>query len=125
MEFLVVGIKIFIFISIINVWFIRFNKPTVWRGGKASSMREEFKTYNLSETVMYVIGGLKVLSASVLLISIWFRSLTIYAAVLMAVLMAGAIGMHLRVHDPLKKSFPAFSFLVLSLVLILNYLGML
>jgi len=118
MEYVLIAIKVVIFISIINVWFVRFNKPTSWRGGEASSMKEEFKAYGLSETMMYVVGGLKVLSALALLASIWVPSLTLPAAGLMAILMAGAIAMHLKINDPLKSSFPAFSFLLLSLVLI-------
>lgn len=118
MEYLIIAIKILIFISIINVWFLKFNKTSPWRGKDANSMKEEFKTYGLSQSFMYVIGGLKVASALVLFISIWAPSLTIYAASIMAVLMVGAVLMHIKVKDPLKKSFPAFSFLVLSLVLI-------
>lgn len=118
MEYVITAIKVFIFISIINVWFIRFNRSTSWRGGNASSMKEEFQKYGLSETMMYVVGGLKVLSALALLISIWIPSLTLPAAALMAVLMTGAISMHVKINDPLRSSFPAFSFLVLSLILI-------
>jgi len=36
----------------------------------------------------------------------------------MAVLMLGAITMHIKVKDSLIKSLPAFTFLVLSLILI-------
>lgn len=118
MEYLIIAIKILIFVSIFNVWFIRFNKSTSWRGGEASSMKEEFKNYGLSETVMYLVGGLKVLSASALLLSIWVPQLLLPAAALMAFLMAGAIAMHIKINDPLRSSFPAFSFLILSLVLI-------
>ena len=118
MEYGIIAIKILIFVSIINVWFIRFNKSTSWRGGEASSMKEEFKNYGLSETLMYVVGGLKVASALALLLSIWVPVLTLPAASLMALLMAGAIIMHVKISDPLRSSFPAFSFLVLSLVLI-------
>lgn len=118
MEYLIIAIKIIIFVSIINVWFVRFNKSTSWRGGNASSMKEEFKNYGLSESMMYIVGGFKVLSTSALLVSIWVPSLTLPAAGLMAVLMAGAIAMHIKINDPLRSSFPAFSFLVLSLVLI-------
>ena len=119
MEYVIIIIKVFIFLSIVNVWFLRFNRQTPWRGGQAASMKEEFKTYGLSETVMYTVGGLKVIAAALLLISIWVPSLTLPAAGTMAVLMAGAISMHLKVKDPLQKSFPAFTFLVLSVILIL------
>ena len=123
MEYLIIFIKVFIFLSIINVWFIRFNKSTSWRGGKASSMKEEFNNYGLSETVMYIVGALKILSALALLVSIVVPVLTLPAAGLMAVLMAGAITMHLKISDPLRSCFPAFLFLVLSLVLIAFHQG--
>ncbi len=118
MDYLIWIVKIILFISIVNVWLFRFNKETPWRGGQAKSMKDEFKTYGLSETMMYLIGGLKLVAALLLLISIWVPSLTLYGAGTMAILMVGAIIMHIKVSDPLKKSFPAFSFLVLSLVLI-------
>ena len=81
-------------------------------------MREEFAAYGLSDNIMYLIGGLKIASAIGLIASIWLESITIYAAGLMALLMLGAIGMHLKISDPIKKSFPALLFLVLSGVLI-------
>ena len=119
MEYVTIIIKVFIFFSIANVWFLRFNKPTSWRGGQAANMKKEFEVYGLSETMLYLVGGLKVLAAILLVVSIWVPQLTIPAAGIMAILMAGAIAMHIKVKDPLQKSFPAFSFLVLSLFLIL------
>ncbi|NNL02757.1 MAG: DoxX family protein [Eudoraea sp.] len=118
-----IAVKVFIFLSIINVWFFRFGKATAWRAGNASSMKEEFKAYGLSGTVMYLIGGLKVLSAILLVASIWLPNLATPAAAGIAVLMLGAIIMHLKVKDPIKKSFPALSFLVLSLLIIYFHLG--
>ena len=112
------AVKIFIALSIANVWFLRFNKPTPWRGGSSESMLEEFKTYGLSKNTMYVVGALKILFALGLVISIWYPFLTTPSAAGMAFLMAGAVSMHIRVKDSLKKSFPAFSFLLLSLFLI-------
>ncbi|NHF60479.1 DoxX family protein [Flavobacteriaceae bacterium TP-CH-4] len=123
MEYIIIAAKVIIFISIINVWFFRFNKPTEWRGGSANSMKEEFKTYGLSETMMYLVGGLKVLSAVLLLVSIWMPSLALYGAATMAVLMLGAIGMHLKISDPIKRSLPAFIFLVLSLLILAGHYG--
>ena len=117
-NYLLIAIKAFIFISIINVWFIRFAKPTPWRGKDAGSMRAEFEAYGLSSTMMYVVGALKVLCATGLVTSIWYPELANPSAIGMAILMLGAIGMHMKVKDPLKKSFPAFSFLVLSLIIL-------
>ncbi|MEM7487219.1 MAG: DoxX family protein [Bacteroidota bacterium] len=119
MEYVTIIIKVFIFFSIVNVWFLRFNKPTSWRGGQAANMKKEFEIYGLSETMLYLVGGLKVFAAILLLVSIWMPPLALPAAGTMALLMAGAIAMHIKVKDPLRKSFPAFSFLVLSLCLIL------
>lgn len=118
MEYLIWGIKIGIFISIINVWFFRFKKPTPFRGGEANSMSQEFKAYGLPENFIYVIGALKVGSALALFISIWMPEFTIYPAAIMAALMLGAILMHLKIKDPLNKAIPAAIFLVLSLILI-------
>ena len=120
MNYILIGAKVIIFISIINVWFFRFNKKTLFRGGDASSMKAEFAAYGLSETMMYLVGALKVLSALALLISIWAPQLAIPAAAIMAFLMLGAIFMHFKISDPLSKSLPAFIFLLLSL-LILSY----
>ncbi|MEM6892044.1 MAG: DoxX family protein [Bacteroidota bacterium] len=119
MEYVTIIIKVFIFFSIVNVWFLRFNKPTSWRGGQAANMKKEFEVYGLPEIMLYLVGGLKVLAATLLVISIWVPQLTSAAAGVMAILMAGAIAMHIKVKDPLQKSFPAFSFLVLSIFLIL------
>jgi uncharacterized membrane protein YkgB len=118
MNYLVWAVKIILFISIVNVWLFRFNKATPWRGGEAKSMKDEFKAYGLPETLMYVIGGLKLLAALAILVSIWVPHLAFYGATLMAVLMLGAIAMHIKVSDPLKKSLPAFIFLILSLFII-------
>ena len=119
MEYVAIIIKVFIFFSIVNVWFFRFNKPTSWRGGQAENMKKEFEIYGLSETMLYIVGGLKVLAATLLVVSIWVPQLVYPAAAVTALLMAGAIAMHIKVKDPVQKSFPAFSFLVLSLVLVL------
>jgi hypothetical protein len=118
-NYVIIAIKIVIFISIINVWFFRYGRPTPWRAGKATSMKDEFKAYGLSETMMYLVGGLKVLFAFLLVLSIWYEIFAIPAAAGMGIMMLGAIIMHIKVKDPLKKSFPAFSFLVLSSVIIL------
>ena len=118
MDFIVIFAKVIIFVAIINVWFFRFNKKTKYRGGDASSMKAEFENYGLSESMVYIIGGLKVLSALSLVLSIWIPQLALPAALLMAVLMLGAIIMHLKIKDSFLKSLPAIIFLLLSLFII-------
>ncbi len=122
-NYLIIVVKAFIFFSIVNVWFFRFGKPTSWRAENANSMKEEFKAYGLSDAMMYVVGALKVLFSVLLLVSIWSENLAVPAAAGMAILMLGAIIMHFKIGDPIKKSFPAFSFLLLSAGIILYHLG--
>ena len=45
-------IQIVIALAIFNVWVLRLNKSTNWRGGSASNMKEEFKAYGLPEWFM-------------------------------------------------------------------------
>ncbi len=118
MEYLENAIKVFIAICIINVWLFRFSKSTPWRGGEAKNMKQEFAAYGLPEWFMIIIGAAKVILSLVLLVSIYYKQLELFGAYGIAVLMIGAIFMHLNIKDPLKKSFPAFIFLVLSLALV-------
>lgn len=118
MEYVIVILKCVVSLSILNVWLFRFNKPTQWRGGDANSLVEEFHTYGLSTSFAYVIGVIKVGLALLLLVSIFWNPATLYAAGGIILTMAGAIAMHLKVNDPLKKSFPAFAFLFISALIL-------
>ncbi|MEM6628435.1 MAG: DoxX family protein [Bacteroidota bacterium] len=115
MEIVALVFQVIIALGIFNVWILRFGKSTDWRGGDATNMKEEFAVYGLPEWFMKVIGALKLLLAIGLIAGIWFPELTQPAALGMAALMLGAVSMHIKVGDPLKKSIPAFSLLVLSL----------
>ena len=48
---------------VLNVWLFRFGKATIYRGGDATNMIEEFAVYGLNETMVYLVGGLKILAA--------------------------------------------------------------
>lgn len=102
--------------GIFNVWLIRFNKSTAYRPGSAGSMKEEFSAYGLPSWSVYLIGFLKILFAIALVVGIWIPDLVRPAAVGMAVLMVGAIVMHVRVADPARKALPASVMLILSLL---------
>ncbi len=92
---------------VLNVWFFRFNQATIYRGGSASNMIEEFAVYGLSETMVYLIGGLKVLAALGLLIGFFKEKTIIPSASLMGILMLGAMYMHFIVADDAIKYLPA------------------
>ena len=119
MEYLINTIKIIIAISILNVWLFRIKQSTVWRGNNADNMKDEFKAYGLPEWSIYIVGTLKVLLSLGLLISIYYNQLEIPSAFGIAFLMLVAILMHIKIGDPIKKSLPAFIFLLLSLIVAL------
>ena len=110
--------QIVIALGIFNVWVVRFGRPTRYRGGTAGNMREEFAAYGLPVGFMWLIGGLKIALAIALIVGIWVPALVTPAAVAMAVLMAGAIAMHVKVRDPARKAVPAGLMLALSLVVV-------
>ena len=120
MENLVTICQIIIALGIFNVWILRYGKETNWRGGEATTMKEEFAAYGLPGGVMVFIGAAKILLATSLIIGIWIPLLVKPAASAMAFLMIGAVSMHVKVKDPLQKSLPAFIMLVLSLIVAIN-----
>jgi uncharacterized membrane protein YphA (DoxX/SURF4 family) len=108
--------QVVIAIGILNVWLLRFGKPTEWRGGDAKNMKEEFAVYGLPAWSVGLVGFLKILLAALLIAGIWLPVVTKPAAIGMAVLMLGAVSMHIKVKDPLQRSLPAFCVLVLSVL---------
>jgi uncharacterized membrane protein YphA (DoxX/SURF4 family) len=116
MNTLIIIIQVVIALGIFNVWLLRYGKSSPWRGGNASNMKEEFAVYGLPSWFVGVVGFLKILFAILLIIGIWFPAVTQPAAIGIAVLMLGAMSMHFKVKDPLKKSLPSFTLLILSLV---------
>ena len=114
-EYFKLAAQITIAISIYNVWFLRFNKSTIYRGKDAKNMKDEFISYGLKGPFVWIIGFLKVTLATMLVVGIFYDSLIFPAAVGMAALMLGAILMHLKVKDQPLKSLPATIFLILAL----------
>lgn len=119
MEYLFIALKLIVGLSILNVWLLRGKKSTQWRGGNADNIKEEFKAYGLPVWFMYTVGTLKVILAVMLISSIYYPGLESIAAYGIAILMLGAVSMHFKIGDPIKKAFPSFLFLVLSLIIAL------
>ena len=107
-------------LSLLLVWLVRPRLETAYRGGNAKNMKEEFAVYGLPYWFMMLIGILKVGFALMLIAGLWVPGLTLVSSIAIAVLMVGALSMHIKVKDPLKKSLPAFTLLVLSVVVILH-----
>ncbi len=116
MNTLIMIIQVVIALGIFNVWLMRYGKSSPWRGGNASNMKEEFAVYGLPSWFVGVVGFLKILFATLLIVGIWYPAVTQPAAISIAVLMLGAMSMHFKVKDPLKKSLPSLTLLILSLV---------
>lgn len=123
MEILVQTLQVVIALSLLLVWLVRSKMETGYRGGNAKNMKEEFAVYGLPSWFMILIGTLKVGFALLLIIGLWIPRLTLVSAIAIAILMAGAISMHIRVKDPLKKSLPALSLLILSVVVIVYHMA--
>ena len=115
-------LQLIISIGLINVWLFRFNKTTKYRGGSAKNMKEEFIAYGLPEWSMYFVGFIKVAIAVMLIISIWVEELLLYNLIVLAALMIAAVFMHLKVKDPIKKSYPALS--ILFMIALIMYITM-
>ena len=117
-EYGIIALKIIVGISILNVWLLQKNKATKWRGGEAQNIFEEFEVYGFSQQFCYVIGFLKVSLALLLIASIQFNGLTLIGSLGLAILLLGSILMHFIIKDPLYKSFPAFLFFVMNLLIV-------
>lgn len=107
-------LQITLSLILLNVWLVRFNQRTAYRGGNASSMRAEFAAYKLPAWSLYAVGALKVGAALCLLAGLWFHAVVVPAALVICLLMLGALAMHLKVRDPFKKFLPALFVLGLS-----------
>lgn len=105
-------------LGILNVWLLRFNKASKYRGNNAPNMEKEFEAYGLPKPTMYVVGGLKLFFAIGLMAGVYFEELVSPSAIGIAVLMMGAILMHIRVQDEPIKSFPAFLLMAFSLLVL-------
>ncbi len=106
-------------LGLLNVWLLRRGKPTAFRGGSASSLHQEFAAYGLPDAVFFGVGALKLGAAAALLAGLWIPTLVLYAAGVLAVLMLGALAMHLKIQDPFPKSLPALSMLAMTAILAL------
>ena len=116
-EYIIIGLKLIVGLSILNVWLIQPNKPSKWRGGDATTITEEFSVYGLSKTFYYIVFAVKVGLAILLLVSIKYDVFSLYSSIGLAALLGGSIAMHLKVKDALFKSFPAFLFMVMNLII--------
>lgn len=119
MQTLIVALQIVLALGIYNVWLVRHNRATPYRGGGAENLRAEFAAYGLPVWMLYVVGGIKLAAATALLVGIWLPAVVPLAAAVLAFMMLGAISMHIKIHDSFMQTMPAIVMFVLSLAVVL------
>jgi len=108
---------VFVGLTIINVWLFRSNRSTSYRGGDATNLIEEFAVYGL-EDYFLIIGIIKVSLAIILILSLYYNKLRLFASLGIAIMMLVAINMHMSVGDELIKLTPAATMLISSLLIV-------
>lgn len=111
-------LQIIVAVGLLNVWLLRYSKETGFRGQSAKNLKQEFAAYGLPEWSYYLIGFLKIGSALALLLGLWNRQVALIGASVILILMLGALAMHFKVQDPIKKSIPALLILIMSVGII-------
>ena len=120
MRTLLAVLQVAVALGLLNVWLLRAGRRTAYRGADAASMAEEFAAYGLPRGFMYLIGALKVAAAVLLIVGLWVPAVIVPTALLVCALMLGALVMHLKVGDPVRKSLPALLVLAASLAIALG-----
>lgn len=117
MSYVTLFLQVFVALGLLNVWFLRCDKKTPYRGCNANSLRDEFTSYGLPQWCFYLVGFIKITSACLLLLGLWFHFLVFPAALVISFMMIGAVCMHIKVGDSLKKSLPALIMLLCSIAI--------
>ena len=115
MGYITIFLQLFVAFGLLNVWLIRCNKKTIYRGSNACSLKDEFTSYGLPVWSFYVIGSIKIISALLLIVGFWVPFLVFPAVLVISFMMAGAVCMHIKVRDPFKKLLPALIMLLFSI----------
>ena len=96
--------QIIVALSVGYVWIFRFD-----------NIVNEFKIYGINDLTRTIVGGTKIILATLLVTGIWYPELVLIPALLMALLMISAQYFHFKVHNPWTKHMPSLFLLVLSL----------
>lgn len=116
--YIVSGLQIILAFGLINVWLVRFNRSTAYRGKGTGNMEEEFHAYGLPKWFMYLIGVVKLMIAIALIAGLWMPLLVYPTVLVLGALMLGAISMHIKVRDSLMRTLPAMVMLTTAVVII-------
>tara|TARA_B100001029_G_scaffold15871_1_gene10608 strand:- start:1158 stop:1538 length:381 start_codon:yes stop_codon:yes gene_type:complete len=118
MKYIKIILSLLVSLTILNVWLIRFDNDSIYRGGEAKNMIQEFEEYGLNESSVYIVGFFKVSSALFLLIGLYYNKLLFPSALTISLFMIAALIMHFKVSDELIKFIPSSILFFSSLVII-------
>ena len=104
-------LQITIAASVLFVWTFRFE-----------NIVKEFQVFGFSSSFRTLIGTIKIILSTLLIVGIWHQNLVLIPTILMAFLMICAQYTHFRVKNPLPKFIPSFVLLVLCLILASRHL---
>lgn len=105
-------------VVVLSAWTYRLDSPSVFRGGNAASMLEEFTVYGLSKSTMTMVGISKVLLSIVLLVGLKFRKLVTPAALGIALFMIAAVYFHISIGDALLPTLPSALMLISCITIV-------
>jgi hypothetical protein len=94
--------QLIVTVSIVIVWVFRFD-----------NIVKEFKQYGLSDLTRTIIGSTKIALATLLVTGIWYPSLVLIPALIMAFLMLSAQYFHFKASNPWQKRMPSLFLLML------------
>ena len=91
-------------LSVAYVWIFRYD-----------NIVKEFKQYGISDLLRNMVGASKIALATLLIVGVWYPTLVLVPALLMAGLMLCAQASHIKVKNPFIKFVPSALLLILSL----------
>lgn len=111
MEQLTISLQALVAASVFFVWVVRY-----------ANIVQEFKQYGLPDWLRDLVGILKMTFSVMLLIGIERRQFAILGGVGIAILMAAAFAIHLKVRNPPFKMLPCVTLFIFSTTIALvNY----
>jgi hypothetical protein len=106
--------QVVVAVSVVFVWIVRFN-----------NVAAEFVEYGLPVMLRSLVGATKISISTLLVAGLWYPSLVLIPALIMAALMVCAQIAHFRTHHPVRKFLPSLGLLILSLFVAAVYAGVL
>ena len=80
---------------------------------RLDNINKEFKQYGINDLTRNLVGAAKIILATLLIAGIWYPSLILVPALLMAFLMLSAQYFHYKVNNPWIKRMPSLFLLLL------------